>query len=124
MPADRRRRCVLCAGAALPWIGAAGVADARAQGADEPLARIPAVSGIVIREVEITSGRRLRDRDGQWLTESDVASRYDVRMVPHLELVDARGERLVKPLIGLDSAGFYESSLQNAIAEAARQLGQ
>jgi len=168
MPADRRRRCVLCAGAALPWISAVGVADARAQGADEPLARIddlrpllaavarerrplllffstpgcpfcravrrgylrpravdgPALSGIVIREVEITSGRRLRDRDGQWLTESELASRYDVRMVPHLELVDARSERLVKPLIGLDSASFYESFLQSAIAEATDRLGR
>jgi hypothetical protein len=45
-------------------------------------------------------------------------------MVPHLELVDARSERLVKPLIGLDSASFYESFLQSAIAEATDRLGR
>lgn len=168
MPADCRRRRVLCAGAALTWVGATGVPDARAQRADEPLARIddlrpllaavarqrqplllffttpgcpfcrqvrsgylrpravdgPAAIGVVIREVEITSNRRLRDRDGQWLTESELASRYGVKMVPHLELVDARGERLVKPLIGVGSANFYESYLQSAIAEATDRLGR
>jgi thioredoxin-related protein len=83
-----------------------------------------AASGVIIREIEITSPRRLRDVDGQTLTEGALATRYGVKMVPHLELVDARGERLVKPLIGLDSSGFYETFLQNAIAEATAKLGR
>ncbi len=81
-----------------------------------------AASGVVIREVEITSERRLRDFGGAQITESALAARYGVTMVPHVELVDGRGERLVRPLVGLDSSGFYESFLQSAIRDAATRL--
>jgi hypothetical protein len=77
---------------------------------------------VAIREVEITSGRRLRDAGGATITEGDLAARYGVKMVPHLEFVDSRAERLIRPLIGLDSSGFYESFLQGAIRDATARL--
>lgn len=79
-----------------------------------------AASGVVIREVEITSDRRLLDVDGQAITERALAARYRVTMVPHLEFVDGSGTPLVKPLIGIDRAGFYESMLQRTILESTR----
>jgi thiol-disulfide isomerase/thioredoxin len=81
-----------------------------------------AASGVAIREVEITSSRRLRDAVGATITEGDLAARYGVKMVPHLEFVDSRAERLIRPLIGLDSSGFYESFLQGAIRDATARL--
>ncbi len=79
-------------------------------------------SGVAIREVEITSARRLQDASGVQVTESLLAARYGVKMVPHLELVDGRGERLAPPLIGIDRAGFYEGVLQSAIKDATARL--
>jgi hypothetical protein len=81
-----------------------------------------AVSGVAIREVEITSSRRLRDASGALVTEAALAARYDVKMVPHLELLGSSAEPLVKPLIGIDNSGFYESFLQTAIAMATAKL--
>ncbi len=81
-----------------------------------------AASGVAIREVEITSGRRLLDVRGATITESELAARYGAKLVPHLEFVDSRAERLVRPLIGLDSSGFYESFLQGAIRDATARL--
>jgi hypothetical protein len=43
-------------------------------------------------------------------------------MVPHLELLGSSAEPLVKPLIGIDNSGFYESFLQTAIAMATAKL--
>lgn len=166
MPADCRRRRVLCAGAALTWVGATGVPDARAQGADEPLARIDdlrpllaavarerrplllffttpgcpfcrqvrggylrprersgvAASGVVIREVEIGSRRRLLDEAGRPATEAELADRFNVRIVPCVLLVDTRLRPLTEPLVGIDRSGFYEGYLQAAIDAALKAL--
>lgn len=83
-----------------------------------------AVSGVAIREVEITSSRRLHDATGALITEAALAARYGVKMVPHLELLGSSAEPLVKPLVGIDSSGFYESFLQSAIAQAAAKLSR
>jgi thioredoxin-related protein len=83
-----------------------------------------AVSGVAIREVEITSSRRLRDASGEMITEAVLAARYGVKMVPHLELLGSSAEPLVKSLVGIDSSGFYESFLQSAIAQATAKLGR
>jgi thiol-disulfide isomerase/thioredoxin len=80
-------------------------------------------SGVLIREVEITSSRTFTDLDGRPLRESALADRFNVKMVPHVELLDAELKPLGKPLIGVDAAGFYGDYLRDAIATATTQLG-
>lgn len=82
----------------------------------------PESSGVAIREVEITSGRRLLDENGQSVTEAQFAVRFGVKVVPHVLLVDARLRSLGEPLIGIDASGFYEGYLQSAIEAASRRL--
>lgn len=79
-----------------------------------------AARGVLIREVEMTSDRELVDLNGQVISERALAARYRVTMVPHLEFVDGSGKPLVKPLIGINRAGFYEGLLQQAILESTR----
>jgi thioredoxin-related protein len=79
-------------------------------------------AGVLIREVEITSARTFLDLDGRPLRESALADRYNVKMVPHVELVDADLKPLGKPLIGIDAAGFYGDYLKDAIEAATRQI--
>lgn len=81
-------------------------------------------AGVLIREVEIVSARTMVDLDGAPLRESALADRFGVRMVPHVELVDAELKPLGKPLIGIDAAGFYGDYLKDAIASATAQVGR
>jgi thioredoxin-related protein len=76
----------------------------------------------LIREVEITSERRIVGLAGEPLTEADLATRFGVRAVPVVQLVDAALQPLGKPLVGIGSAGFYEAFLGAAIDDAARAL--
>jgi hypothetical protein len=77
---------------------------------------------LLIREVEIDSSRGLTGLDGGRLTEAELAARFKVRMVPVVQLVGADLSRLGRPLVGIDAAGFYESYLSAAIAQAQRAL--
>jgi hypothetical protein len=79
-------------------------------------------AGTLIREVEITSSRTFADLDGKAMRESALADRFHVKMVPHVELVDADLKPLVRPLIGIDAAGFYGDYLKDAIEAATKQI--
>ncbi|MDZ7653430.1 MAG: hypothetical protein U5L03_13220 [Burkholderiaceae bacterium] len=79
-------------------------------------------AGVLIREVEILGSNSFADLDGRPLRESALADRFNVKMVPHVELVDAELKPLGKPLIGIDAAGFYGDYLKDAIASATRQI--
>jgi thiol-disulfide isomerase/thioredoxin len=80
-------------------------------------------AGVLIREAEITGSRTFIDLDGKPMRESALADRFNVKMVPHVELLDAELKPLGKPLIGIDAAGFYGDYLRDAIATATTQLG-
>ena len=75
-------------------------------------------AGVLIREIEILATGSVTDLDGGSISESAFADRYQVRRVPHVELVDAGFVPLGKPLIGIDAAGFYADYLAEAIASA------
>jgi thioredoxin-related protein len=73
---------------------------------------------VLIRELDITSRERVIDFDGRATTESEVADRYGVRMVPVVMALDSRGKPIGEPLVGLDRSGFYESYLQTLLTRA------
>lgn len=72
----------------------------------------------LIREIDITSRERVIDFDGRATTETDVAERFGVRMVPVVMALDSRGKPIGEPLVGLDRSGFYESYLQTLLSQA------
>ena len=76
----------------------------------------------LIREVDITSSRPLRDAAGATVTESALASRFNVRVVPTVLLLGPDGKPLAEPLVGIDRAGFYEARLAAALDHAVVQL--
>ena len=76
--------------------------------------------GLLIREVEFVSRRSFVGLDGAAQTEAELASRFGVRMVPVVQLVDANLAPIGKPLVGIDASGFYDSYLSSAIEEAQR----
>jgi thioredoxin-related protein len=79
---------------------------------------------VLIREVDVTSVRRLIDRNGRSVSEAEFAQRHSVKVVPHVLLFNASGTALTEPLIGIDSAGFYEARLVGRIDEARRALAR
>lgn len=84
--------------------------------------RLKESAGLLIREVEIVSRRSFAGLDGAAQSEAELASRFSVRMVPVVQLVDASLAPIGKPLVGIDASGFYDSYLSSAIDEAQRLM--
>lgn len=94
------------------------------QGYLAPRGRMGAKAGAMVREVDITSARRLIDRDGGDVTEAALAARLNVRTTPAVILVDDKLQALGSPLVGIGAAGFYEAYLQGAIESARQRLAE
>jgi hypothetical protein len=77
---------------------------------------------LLIREVEIVSRRSFTGLDGAAQTESDLAGRFGIRMVPVVQLVDASLAPIGRPLVGIDASGFYDGYLSAAIEQAQRTM--
>jgi glutaredoxin len=77
-------------------------------------------AGELVRQVDITSRAPLIDGQGRRTTERDFARAQGVGLTPVLVAMDAQGRVLAEPLVGSDSAGFYEGYLV-AMLEAARR---
>lgn len=83
---------------------------------------IDAGHGPLIREIEISSRRTFIGLDGMSTTEYAFADAHDVRMVPHVVLVDADLKPLAEPMIGLGVSDFYGEYLAGAIDSAVRRM--
>ena len=77
---------------------------------------------LLIREVDITSRAPLIDTLGRRSTQAEVAAQFGIRVVPVVALVDPNAQLLGEPVVGIDRAGFYESTLARAIDVAQRRL--
>lgn len=77
---------------------------------------------ILIRKVIVDSGHSLRDFAGKSVEGAELASRYQVRMVPTLVFVDAQGRELAERLVGLTTVDFYGGYLENSIEAAEARL--
>ena len=85
-------------------------------------ARGPFADKVVVREVDVASGRPLRGFDGSATTHRDFARLHQVRRVPTVMVVDARGEPLAPPIVGLLTPDFYRLYLEHAIEEGLFKL--
>ena len=70
----------------------------------------------LMREIVAADERTvLRDFDGKETTHGDFARKYDIRSVPTVLVVDAKGKPLAEPIIGLTSTDFYNLYLEQAV---------
>lgn len=82
-----------------------------------PLARDSAQRGrLAIREVDLSSARKLTDFDGSQTTQAAFAKRMKVQFAPTVLFLDAHGRQVAPPLIGAGKADFYGAYLDDAIA--------
>jgi thioredoxin-related protein len=90
----------------------------------EPLAANPDLGAkVMLREIESTNDLiPLRDFDGALTTHGDFARKYEVRTVPTVIVVDARGKPLADAIVGLNVPDFYNLYLEQAIDAARLQM--
>jgi len=89
-----------------------------------PRVRQGAASGIIVREIDITSRRTVAGVDGRPISEMELATRFQVHVAPVVVLVNRDLVPLADPLVGIDRAGFYESFLSSAIETARTRLAK
>lgn len=75
----------------------------------------------IYRQVEVDRPLAVVDFDGTATTHGALAKRFSVTLTPTVLVVDARGNPLEAPLVGL-SPDFYAAYLENAIAAASKRL--
>jgi len=83
---------------------------------------LPAKKRPIVREIDMTSAKKVIGIDGAATTQSAVAKNLHVRVAPTLMFLDGAGEQLSAPIIGGDTAGFYNAYLDRALAEAEQKL--
>jgi len=74
---------------------------------------------VLIREMMMQPDTLVVDFDGQETSTAAVAARYGVRIAPTVLLLDAAGEPLADPIVGINSSELYGHYLDEAIESAA-----
>ena len=77
---------------------------------------------VIVREVDVSTDRRLRGFDGEQTTHREFGRLLQVRRVPTVMVMDSRGEPLAQPIVGLLSQDFYRLTLEQAIEEGLYKL--
>ena len=77
---------------------------------------------VLIRSISLDSYETLVDFQGQTLSTSDFAARYEVSLTPTLVFLNADGEELSDKLVGIWSEDFYGGYIDNRIDEARNKL--
>lgn len=78
---------------------------------------------VLIREVRVDMPRqRLAGFDGRRTTHAAFARERRVKLTPTLDFLDARGQRLVEPLVGVSLPDFYGVFIDRAIDESLAKL--
>ena len=80
-----------------------------------PLQQDHRYPGIVIRELETDSSARVRDFSGKMTTMEQLASSYQVTLVPAVMVFVPGGTQVGKTLLGLTTEDFYAAYLDQAI---------
>lgn len=81
-----------------------------------PLQADPQWQGrVLIREIEVDRGRRMRDFGGNATTHRAFARSHGVTRVPTLIAFDAEGKPVAPPIIGLLADDFYQIYIEQAV---------
>jgi len=88
-----------------------------------PMSRNPEYQGkVVMRRIETSSDRNLRDFAGAKSTHGRFAAGHDIYLVPTVALFDGKGRMLGKPLVGLTTVDYYGMYLDERIDQALAQV--
>ena len=88
-----------------------------------PLAGDPAATGrVLIREIVLDSDTPLVDFDGRSTTHAAFARAHRISLVPTLDFLDERGNRLVEPVVGVRVPDYYGAVIDRAINESLAKL--
>lgn len=70
---------------------------------------------VVMRKIESSGFRHLKDFRGRATTHGDFASRHGAHFTPTILVLDARGRVLAKPVVGFTTPDYYGVFLDEAI---------
>ncbi len=77
----------------------------------------------IMRELMIDDGETVLGRDGKTVASATIAAGYGLEVTPTLLFLDAEGEMLAPPLVGLVIVDYYAHYLQRSLARAETALG-
>ena len=69
----------------------------------------------LLKEVDINSGGKMIDFDGEPIRSRQFKQRYHVFATPTLLILDSSGEPLTDPIVGYDSKDRYQSRLERLL---------
>ena len=70
---------------------------------------------VVLREVDINTGGKMIDFDGEPIRSRQFKQRYRVFATPTLLILDPSGEPLSESIVGYDSKDQYQSRLERVL---------
>ncbi len=79
-------------------------------------------SKILIRTVSLDMYETLVDFDGQSMSTTEFASRYNVSLTPTLLFLNSEGVEMSEKLVGIWSEDYYGGFIDNRIDEARERL--
>lgn len=77
---------------------------------------------IIIRKIRLDGIGSLKDFSGKEYDLEDFGDNYNVSMVPTLILVDAYGNEIVPPIIGILNSHYYSDELDKAIEASTQRI--
>ncbi len=88
-----------------------------------PMMRHPqAGEAVMVRQIVTGSPARLKDFSGRMTTQAAFARVQGVALTPTVAFFDARGREVAKPIVGLLNPDYYYGYLEDAIAQARKQI--
>jgi len=89
----------------------------------EPMQANPeAAKQVMLREIDVESGRQVVGFDGHPTTHAALAKGRKARIVPYVVFLGPQGERLAEPLVGIGSTDLYGGLLERRIETARAKL--
>lgn len=89
----------------------------------EPMqASAEAAKQVVLREIDVESGRHVVGFDGNPTTHAALAKGRKARIVPYVVFLGPQGEPLAEPLVGISSTDLYGGLLERRIETARAKL--
>ena len=74
----------------------------------------------VVREVDINTGGKMTDFDGELIRSRLFKKRYQIFATPTLLILDSSGRLLARPLVGYNSKNEYIPQLESLLEESGR----
>ena len=71
----------------------------------------------VVREIDINTGGKMTDFNGERIRSRQFKDRYQIFATPTLLILDMHGKQLANPIVGYDSKEQYQALLKSRLDE-------